>query len=588
MTDLMLLPTARLVAPELQGEFGEIPPALVPLEGLAAYRHIGHNTLDFGGQLVLAAHDGIALLSEEVSRAKQDRVRVVDVGATTSLGETILQALQVINVEEHRLVINFADTYVGDLPNAGDVICFRKQEDTQRWTTFTSTDGAIDAIVDKDIEKTGEELSVFVGVFAFTNAHLFKELLTETVKQTGNQLDPFYVALSAYSRQVHMQTHEVHVWHDFGHIDTYYATRQRFFLNKRFFNAVEVDTERGVIRKTSSDAQKLTNEISWYLGLPKDLAHLAPRILDHSLDATNVFVDMEFYGYPPLAESYLHGAWDLGVWQQVMRALDKTVRGMQQHRVMEGSSVAAGRQRLLSSMYLDKTVSRTQQITDELKFFPLLDHEVVINGARCVGLAGMHSLLQAILAKSGLLHREALSVMHGDLCLSNILFDRRTSIVRLIDPRGSFGEGFSVYGDPLYDIAKLRHSFCGDYDHLVHGKFDIAMRTDGVYLQAHLTARQLALKPHVEAWIAKLAGADHLRVRLIEALLFLTMVPLHAGKPASQQAFLARGLELFTGVARHLGLWHAPRMSVAPRIEVKTMNTKIPIGSKTSMDSKTV
>ena len=40
-----------------------------------------------------------------------------------------------------------------------------------------------------------------------------------------------------------------------------------------------------------------------------------------------------------------------------------------------------------------------------------------------------------------------------------------------------------------------------------------------------------------------------MQVKLIESLLFLSMVPLHADRFASQEAFLARGLEIFNDVA---------------------------------------
>jgi hypothetical protein len=566
-SDLMLLPTARLVAPELQGEFGPIPPALIPLEGRPAFRHIGQATLASHGRLVLAAHESFDLLDEEVHRGGDEGITLINVGPTKSLGETLLQALRQVEaspapIHNQRLVVSFADTFVADLPADGDIVSFRRQEDTQRWTTFSVTNGAIDTVTDKDVEKQADEsLPIFVGVFAFTQPQLFTELLTDAVNNNSYELDPFYIALTAYSQRAVMTMHEVQAWYDFGHIDTYYTTRQRFFLNKRFFNAVEVDVTRGVIRKTSDDHQKLANEISWYQSLPATLKHLAPRILNHSLDATNVFVDMEFYGYPPLAEAYLHGAWNVGVWQQVTRALGQTIEMMQQHQSLVGRNCDSERHRLLEAMYCEKTLARTGAIEDSDLFGPLLNEEAVINGARCLGLDGFGELLETVLIKTNLLERDHLTVIHGDLCLSNILFDRRTSIVRLIDPRGSFGDGFSIYGDPLYDIAKLRHSFLGNYDHLVHGKFDLSTTETGVYMHPHLTRRQLALRPHFDKWLTTLAGPNQLRVRLIEALLFITMVPLHADKPQSQQAFLAQGLQLFTGVARQLGLWHLDRQA---------------------------
>ena len=61
-------------------------------------------------------------------------------------------------------------------------------------------------------------------------------------------------------------------------------------------------------------------------------------------------------------------------------------------------------------------------------------------------------------------------IMHGDFCFSNILFDLNNLIIKLIDPRGSFGVP-SIFGDPRYDVAKLRHSAVGLYDFIVSGFF---------------------------------------------------------------------------------------------------------------------
>ena len=63
-------------------------------------------------------------------------------------------------------------------------------------------------------------------------------------------------------------------------------------------------------------------------------------------------------------------------------------------------------------------------------------------------------------------------VVHGDLCLSNILYDLRSRVCKLIDPRGSFGAA-GIYGDPRYDVAKLYHSIYGLYDFITNDLFHV-------------------------------------------------------------------------------------------------------------------
>ena len=65
-------------------------------------------------------------------------------------------------------------------------------------------------------------------------------------------------------------------------------------------------------------------------------------------------------------------------------------------------------------------------------------------------------------------------IVHGDLCLSNILYDLRSRICKLLDPRGSFGAA-GIYGDPRYDVAKLYHSIYGLYDFITNDLFHVSI-----------------------------------------------------------------------------------------------------------------
>ena len=64
------------------------------------------------------------------------------------------------------------------------------------------------------------------------------------------------------------------------------------------------------------------------------------------------------------------------------------------------------------------------------------------------------------------------SVMHGDYCFSNILYDMRNHTIKLIDPRGFLNRerGFSFYGPYIYDYFKLAHSYIGKYDFIISGE----------------------------------------------------------------------------------------------------------------------
>jgi hypothetical protein len=101
------------------------------------------------------------------------------------------------------------------------------------------------------------------------------------------------------------------------------------------------------------------------------------------------------------------------------------------------------------------------------------DAELKLDGSLC---RSFNTLAGDIEARVRSLYDEGhFCVMHGDFCFNNILYDLHGGIVRLIDPRGSFGDKCpGIFGDCKYDLAKLAHSGIGRYDYLVNGLFSLS------------------------------------------------------------------------------------------------------------------
>ena len=60
------------------------------------------------------------------------------------------------------------------------------------------------------------------------------------------------------------------------------------------------------------------------------------------------------------------------------------------------------------------------------------------------------------------------TIIHGDPVFTNILIDNNNTI-KFIDMRGKIGSKLSLYGDELYDWAKLYQSLIG-YDEILQDK----------------------------------------------------------------------------------------------------------------------
>jgi len=546
---LLLLPSARFVPPELQTEFGRIASGMVPLGSRPALQHIAEPYVKAGYEVLVAVHEGADHVSGFLERHPDLHAEAVDVGLTRSLGDTIFTAIQKLPALPEKLVINFADTFIDTPLAAANAVGYASLPDTFRWTTFKIDERKnIRDIREKDTDKEGpsQDWMIFIGAFSIGRIGDFVEELRQQLADAHpHQLDPFYRALVAYFNRLpsgEKEFQRIDNWGDFGHLDTYYKTKKQFFLGRRFFNHICIDQDRGILRKTSAHAKKFIEEITWYLKLPKGLQHVAPRVFDYNLHVGNPFVEMEFYGYPALNDLYLFGDCSISTWNQILIALGRLLQDFEEYSFVPSSPDVLVR--AMREMYEGKTRERLQNLPSDPAFAGFCTDTVVINGVSCAGLPSVLNRLSEVAENISLYNRTRFSLIHGDLCLSNILFDQRNTILRLIDPRGKFGE-IELYGDRRYDLAKLAHSFEGDYDFLVNGLFDHAWEQGEYRFAPHLNSRQREVKALFSAWLQRGWPKDLATVRFIECLLFLSMVPLHADRFDSQEAFLAQGLLLF-------------------------------------------
>ena len=137
--------------------------------------------------------------------------------------------------------------------------------------------------------------------------------------------------------------------------------------------------------------------------------------------------------------------------------------------------------------------------------------------------------------------------MHGDLCFNNILYDSGSGIIRLIDPRGSFGdENEGVFGDPRYDLAKLMHSACGHYDYIVNGIYHLDANPNDFKLSFAERDNARWLEEAIY-WVLDNQKVDKSLIEIMCALLFLSMVPLHSDDERRQLALFLNGVSLLEG-----------------------------------------
>ena len=128
-----------------------------------------------------------------------------------------------------------------------------------------------------------------------------------------------------------------------------------------------------------------------------------------------------------------------------------------------------------------------------------------------------------------------LAIGHGDPCFANALYNKSTKTLKFIDPKGALTEE-ELWTNPYYDIAKLSHSVCGRYDFFNNALFDIKIDNTFSYnLEIPFdNSRYIDIfKKKVEE-----NGFDYWSVRIYEASLFLSMLPLHIDNPHKVFGFI--------------------------------------------------
>lgn len=329
-------------------------------------------------------------------------------------------------------------------------------------------------------------------------------------------------------------------WIDLGHLDTSARIRTHL-LGTRECNHLDIDEMRGLITKRGRNRDKLLQEIHYYHRLPKELTVYFPRLLESHL-GKEVSYTIEYYGYKTLSEYLVFYEVPKTVWRQVL------VKILAIHKAFTSRTGRSVDTEQAFEFYWSKTQERLNDAERLSAVRPLLElDEVEINGITYPGWKTAATDIQALLRLVAA--RCTTSVIHGDLCCSNILYDPRTSLIKFIDPRGEFFEE-GCYGDPRYDLAKLLHSFHGGYDFILHEMYELTRLDEGRYELTLLRSDGAREAEQLLFQLLEEVGACDLSDALaIEAHLFLTMLPFHCDDPKRQAALYLRGLMLLKQAA---------------------------------------
>lgn len=306
----------------------------------------------------------------------------------------------------------------------------------------------------------------------------------------------------------------------------------------RHFNQVKIDAY--YYTKSSSDRRKMIAEYSFYGLVPESMRPWLIQPFDYQELSECASYRMLRYYLADAALQWVHGAFNAETFEYFV---DKLLFFVAERPRRICSKVQSSL--LAHELFVTKVETRAKQ-------FLALDEGQRINALTSTASPDL-DLKQLLKRYLNLYTRYEKSfafeyrvVGHGDPCFSNILYDQQRYLLKLIDPKGAINEE-ELWTHPLYDLCKISHSALGDYDFINNGQYSVGF-ADNNDLVLHLNhTNHLALKPIFQR-CARAMGHDERIMRLGEASLFLSMLPLHIDYPNKVIAFMLKAKQILDEV----------------------------------------
>lgn len=498
---MILITSANYVGYGLSSEFGHIPPCMLPVQNKRLYEHqCGLLKSCFDDSIYLSLPSDYKLPEFDEIRLSELDVTVVRIKSDTSLLASVNGALAIINKLNEPLRILFGDTLFRSLPDEENVYLYDTPDDDYKWDYL-------------------DKQHVYCGFFSFSDQRRLQALMGVS--------DNFIDAIEKYN----LLGVPANKWFDFGLQNTYYRSISAL-TTQRSFNLLDIT--RYSVTKRSDDHRKMNAEACWFLEVPHDMKKFIPSIWS----IFNGGYEIEYFYLSSLASMYVYGENSYSTWQNIINACNSFI-GTEAYYHKDTVPCMAN---INNKLFTEKTRSRILKYAESENLD--LSHPLSYNGKQLPCVNEIIDDLDVNIEKDSF---DNTSIMHGDFCFSNILYDFKSQSVKVVDPRGLSGDGkeLSIYGDLRYDIAKLAHSIIGKYDFIIAGR----------YKYNEISPYDVSLKIYdndnckiVDYFLLLMDRHYEISAKIIYPIminLFLSMLPLHSDDKLRQKAFFANALRLY-------------------------------------------
>jgi hypothetical protein len=532
MTETILIPSAGTIKNKIHFlKYTYDSPALIPVGTKSLASHI----IDFYLESLPEAkiyigvdRKFVKVLLQYLSDYKS-RISVIPVSDSIGVNDTLKVMFKEAK-PSGKVLVNLGTTIPTDRVGDNEVFIDCDLSTADEWSVVSSSSSA-----NRSFHYKGSDPEIkghaFTGIFKMDSNDLANALKSLNHDEMGDLL--FVVDKVFKNNEFNFKKV---TWIDCGHEMNYYKAKTKL-ISSRTFNNISVTPIKSTLVKRSLHLNTQENEINYVHNLPQGLKVYFPRVINGPLKRGKYTeVELEYYGYPTLAEYMLF--WDLsnGLWRNIFNAISKVMSEFQVHT-----------KKITLDKYLDfymgKTVRRLNELKDQVgEHSRLFLHYLVINNIEYKNIHLMTDLITERLEQIYL--RSRFNIMHGDLCFNNILYDIYSGTIRMIDARGSFdNDSFDIYGDQGYDIAKITHSVIGKYDYIVNGLFDYVENPSNYEYSIYERENHDSLVK-MNTDLVNNFGYKLNDVMFLVSLLFISMTPLHNENIKRQKTLFLHGITM--------------------------------------------
>ncbi|NLR75014.1 hypothetical protein [Leeia aquatica] len=513
---MIIILSALYVGESLRAEVGDLPLSFVPLANRRLYAFQVEVLRRFFPQrpIALSVPANFHMTEAELSWFEEYGVSLIRLESVTTLGEEAALVLEQCCNSGEAVMLMHGACLPASLPTEPDSL----------------------AVFETDLEPGlpveiygAERDLIWAGIASFADVSLLASSLAE------ESLD-YYRAVKRYSFKRKLRNVHLDECYVLLNAPCYFRARSSF-TTERAFNRLTVN--HTVLKKFSSNGDKIRSEANWFNQVPRSLRKYIPQYFGEGVDSDGYYYSIEYLGAIPLSEIFVYGRQTVVFWERIFSRIEAYLHESRSLNVPVMAKGAGNH-----ALFVRKAESRLAEFSADTGFNA--DVALHLNGR-------MLPSLKEILADTSK-HLMALpdmaAFLHGDLCLSNILYDSRMRAIKLIDPRGVDEDGQNmIFGSQLYDVAKLAHSVIGLYDHIIAGQYHLSVAnnnfTFSLYGEGDVEEIQAAFRRREFG-----ASACMSDVEKILPLLFIAMLPLHKDSPRRQMALLANALRLYVAAYR--------------------------------------